>query len=300
LTEHPPHDDDAAMRARTNGIELEYEMFGSPGDPTLLLVMGFSLQMIDWDGRFCETLAARGFRVIRFDNRDVGLSSQITGGPVPDVRALMTGDTSSASYALDDMAKDAVGLLDALDVPAAHFVGMSMGGMISQLAAIAAPDRVRSLCSIMSTTGNRKVGNATPAALGVLLTPVPNAREANIARNLEIWRTLASPSHPIDEVATRARAERSFDRAFHPAGGGRQLAAILSARDRTDELGRVRAPTVVIHGTDDPLIAPDGGEATARAIPGAELVLIPEMGHELPPRVWPRVIDAIVTNAKRA
>jgi pimeloyl-ACP methyl ester carboxylesterase len=288
------------MRAHANGIELEYDAFGSANDPTLVLVMGFSLQMIDWDERFCRSLADRCFRVVRFDNRDVGLSSQIEGGPVPNVGALISGDASSASYALEAMAKDAIGLLDALDVKTAHFVGMSMGGMIAQLVAILAPERVRSLCSIMSTTGDRSVGHASPAALGVLLTPVPTEREANIARSLGIWRTLASPAHPIDEQLTHARAVAAYDRSFHPAGVARQLAAILSAGDRTPKLASVRAPTVVIHGVDDPLIAKDGGEATARAIPGAELLLIPEMGHELPPRVWPRVIDAIVTNAKRA
>ncbi len=288
------------MRARTNGIELEYEAFGSPTDPTIVLVMGFSLQMIDWDERFCRDLASRGFRVVRFDNRDVGLSSKIEGGKAPDIGALMTGDASSATYSLDDMAKDTVGLLDALDVPAAHFVGMSMGGMIAQLVAVSAPERVKSLCSIMSTTGDRSVGNATPAALGVLLTPVPSEREANIARSVEVWRILASPSHPIDEVETRARCTAAFDRSFAPAGAGRQLAAILSARDRTAELAKLRVPAVVVHGVDDPLIAPDGGEATARAIPGAELALVQGMGHELPARVWPRIIDAIVENARRA
>ena len=288
------------MRARTNGIELEYESFGSPADPTVLLVMGFSLQMIDWDERFCLELAARGFRVVRFDNRDVGLSSQIEGAPSPNIGALMTGDTSSAAYSLDDMADDTVGLLDALGIASAHLVGMSMGGMIAQLVAIRAPARVRSLCSIMSTTGDRKVGNATPAALGVLLTPVPAEREANVARSVEVWRVLASPSQPIDEPTTRARAAVAYDRAFCPLGAARQLAAILSARDRSPELAKLSVPALVIHGVDDPLIAPDGGEATARAIPGAELVLVPEMGHELPPRVWPRVLDAIAANAARA
>lgn len=288
------------MRARSNGIELEYDSFGSASDPTIVLVMGFSLQMIEWDERFCRALVARGFRVVRFDNRDVGLSSKIDDGPTPNIGALMAGDSSSAAYALDDMADDTLGLLDALDVRAAHLVGMSMGGMIAQLVAIRAPERVRSLCSIMSTTGDRSVGGATPKALGVLLTPAPMDREANIARSVDVWRILASPSHPIDEAETRARAATAFDRAFHPAGAGRQLAAILSAPDRTAALAKVSVPTVVVHGVDDPLIAADGGEATARAIPGAELVLVQGMGHELPARVWPRVIEAIVANAARA
>jgi len=287
------------MRAKTNGIEIEYETFGSPADPTLLLVMGFSLQMIDWDDRFCAMLAERGFRVVRFDNRDVGLSSKIASTKVPDIGGLLRGDHSSASYALDDMANDAIGLLDAIDVPSAHWVGMSMGGMIAQLAAILAPDRVRSLTSIMSTTGNRAVGQATPEALSVLLTPVPWERDANIARSLAIWKILASPKHGIDDDTYRARAALAFDRSFHPQGVARQLAAILSARDRTAELARVRAPTLVVHGVDDPLIGKSGGEATAKAVPGAELLLVPEMGHELPPRVWPQIVDAIVANTKR-
>jgi pimeloyl-ACP methyl ester carboxylesterase len=287
-------------RARANGIEIEYETFGEAKAPPLLLVTGFSLQMIAWDVRFCGALAARGFRVIRFDNRDVGLSTKLEDRGVTNIAAIMGGDASSAVYSLDDMADDAAGLLDALAVPAAHVVGTSMGGMIAQLLAIRHPSRARSLASIMSTTGDRSVGQPHPSALAVLFTPVAADREGNIARGVGFWRILTSPRRAFDEPGMREVVTRAYDRSFYPAGAVRQLAAILTARDRTRELAALNVPTLVIHGEDDPLVTPGGGEATARAIRGAKLLTIAEMGHELPEEHWAKVIDAIAANAARA
>ncbi|HEY1959868.1 MAG TPA: alpha/beta hydrolase [Polyangiaceae bacterium] len=287
------------MRAATNGVELEYEIFGRPSDPPMVLIMGLSMQMIAWDDPFCADLAGRGFRVIRFDNRDVGLSTHLVDKPAPDIGALLAGDYSSAAYSLDDMARDTVGLLDVLDIPSAHFVGVSMGGMIAQCIAINHPARVRSLASIMSTTGDPNVGHAKPEVLGALLTPPPFERDAYLAHGLGLWRLIGSPGFPFDEAATRELVGRSFDRSYDPIGAARQIAAIAAAPDRTAALANVKVPTLVIHGAEDPLIAPSGGEATARAIPGAELIVIPGMGHNLSPEVWPRVIDALVANARR-
>ena len=271
--------------AKANGIELEYDTVGDAAAPAVVLIMGYTQQMIAWDERFCAALAARGFYVVRFDNRDVGLSSKIESGP---------------AYALDDMADDTIGLLDALGLRAGHLVGASMGGMIAQLAALRHPARVLSLASIMSTTGERAVSVPTPAAWTALTRPVPADRAANLEQALEAWRVLSSPGHPFEEERLRERCARAYDRCYYPPGLARQFAAIFSARDRTSELATLEVPTVVIHGKDDPLIPPMAGEATARAIPGAELVLVERMGHELPEVVWPEVIEAIAKNAHRA
>jgi pimeloyl-ACP methyl ester carboxylesterase len=286
--------------AHANGIELDYDTFGDAAKPPLLLIMGFSAQKVAWDDDFCQALADRGFFVVRFDNRDVGLSTRIESGPLPDLGAAFTGDTSSASYVLDDMAADAAGLLEALDLPAAHVVGVSMGGMIAQAMAIHHPDRVLSLCSIMSTTGNREVGQAKPEAMSALLRPPPQSRDEALSRSVEVSAVIGSPGFERDEARIRARAGRAWDRSHDPLGVARQLVAILASPERTGALAGVAAPTLVIHGADDPLIDPSGGRATAAAVPGAELVIIPGMGHDLPPGVWPQVIDAIVANAARA
>jgi pimeloyl-ACP methyl ester carboxylesterase len=286
-------------RAKVGKVELEYDTFGEASAPPMLLVMGFSLQMISWEAAFCEQLAARGFRVIRFDNRDVGLSSKLAHLGVPNVAAIM-GGAGSAPYSLDEMADDAAGLLDALDAPHAHVVGLSMGGMIAQLLALRHAARARSLTSIMSTTGDRMVGQPLPEALAVLFTPVVEGRDANIARGIGFWRILCSKNRAFDEERIRANVARAYDRSYYPEGAVRQLAAILTARDRTSDLARLSIPALVVHGEDDPLITPTGGEATARAIPGAKLVRVAAMGHELPPVHWPRVIDEIVANAQRA
>jgi len=288
------------MRARTNGIELEYDTFGRPGDPSMVLIMGLALQMLAWDDAFCEGLAARGLRVIRFDNRDVGLSSRIEQGGLPDIPAVLAGDHSSVAYSLDDMALDAVGLLDALDIEKAHVVGVSMGGMIAQCMALRHRARVRSLASIMSNTGELELAKVSPAVLQAMMTPPAPERAAHVEHGLGLWRLLGSPGFPFDEQRTRERVGRAFDRSFYPIGVARQMAAIVSAQNRTTALAEVRLPSVVIHGADDPLIPVSGGEATARAIPGAKLVVIPGMGHDLHPQVWARVTDELAANAARA
>jgi pimeloyl-ACP methyl ester carboxylesterase len=262
--------------------------------------MGLGVQMIHWHPDFCGALADRGFHVIRFDNRDIGHSGKIDGGPEPNLMAAMAGDASSASYTLDDMADDAVGLLDRLDVNAAHFVGVSMGGMIAQTVAIRHPARALSLTSIMSTTGARGVGQPRPEALPALITPAPAERGAYIEHVLGIWRVIGSPGFARDESWIREVAGEAHDRSFNPIGTARQLLAVVASGDRTEALGRVRVPTLVIHGRDDPLIEHSGGVATASAVPGAELLEIAGMGHDLPREVWPTIIDAVVANTERA
>ncbi|MEY2568126.1 MAG: hypothetical protein QOE35_2655 [Actinomycetota bacterium] len=286
-------------RANTNGIELEYEVFGEEDAPPLLLVMGLGAQMIAWDDAFCTQLAAQGFRVIRFDNRDVGLSTK-TEGPLPDIMACFAGDASSANYRLEDMADDAVGLLDVLGIRAAHIVGASMGGMIVQTIAIRHPDRVLSLCSIMSTTGASDVGAPTPEAMQELLRPVSTNKEEYLEASVRSSKVIGSTGFPFDEARARERAELHFDRCYHPMGVARQLAAVIASGDRTPGLANVQVPTVVIHGDADPLVTPSGGEATAQAVPGAEHVVIAGMGHDLPEGAWPQLLDAITTNASKA
>lgn len=285
--------------APSNGISLFYESFGNSADPALLLVMGLGAQMTLWDDEFCEALAAKGFHVIRFDNRDVGLSSKIESAPAPELGKAFAGDFSSAGYTLWDMAEDAVGLLDALGIAKAHIVGASMGGMIVQAMAIKHADRVLSMTSIMSTTGNPAVGQATPAAMGALMAPPPNSREEAIEAGVQSWKTIGG-TFPMDEAKVRARQAAAYDRCFYPTGIARQLLAILATGDRTEALKQVKLPTLVIHGEVDPLVQPSGGKATAEAIPGAELLVIPRMGHDIPPEVQPQIVDAIVANTRKA
>jgi pimeloyl-ACP methyl ester carboxylesterase len=286
--------------ARVGNIDLCYETFGSDQDPALLLVMGLGAQMILWDEPFCEQLAARGFWVIRFDNRDVGRSTILRQLPPPSAVQLLLRDKRAAAYSLDDMAADAVGLLDHLSISAAHVVGISMGGMIAQLIALNAPARVLSLVSIMSTTGSRRVGNANPRLWPRLLRRPQYERAAYIDDFLAGYQQIGSRRHPPDPDRKRAQGARCFDRGIHPAGSARQLAAILAAPDRTDRLRQLSVPTTVIHGDSDPLVNVSGGRATARAIPDARLVEIPGMGHDMPPVLWPQIIDAIVENTARA
>jgi pimeloyl-ACP methyl ester carboxylesterase len=262
--------------------------------------MGLATQMIAWHEDFCAELAGRGFFVIRFDNRDVGRSTALRHLPAPTIRQLALRSKKAASYSLSDMAADAVGLLDELGIERAHVVGASMGGMIAQTIAIEHPQRVLSLCSIMSNTGSRWAGQPKLATYRVLLAVQPTDREQFIEHVLKMYRVIGSPGFDRDEDDLREIAARSYDRGRNPAGSGRQLAAIIASGDRTAGLRTLRVPTVVIHGTKDPLVRPSGGRATARAIPGARLTTVEGMGHDLPREAWPRIIGAIVENAARA
>lgn len=285
--------------AAANGLTIEYETHGDPADPALLLVMGLGAQLVYWPEEFCEALAKRGFFVIRYDNRDVGLSSR-TDGPAPDVFKAFAGDTSQASYTLTDMAADGIGLLDALGIDAAHVAGASMGGMIAQHMAIHHPERVRTLCSIMSTpTGDMSSDPASPEANAVLLRPPPGSREEALSQSVEAARVVGSPGFHVDEEEVRARAGRAYDRAFHPLGAAHQLVAILASGDWRAQLGSVEVPALVIHGDADPLVRPSWGKATAESIPGAELLMVEGMGHDLPRGAWDILVNAIEMNAAK-
>jgi pimeloyl-ACP methyl ester carboxylesterase len=290
--------------ARANGIELCYEIFGEADAEPMLLIMGLGAQMIQWDDDFCRQLAVRGFRVIRFDNRDIGKSSRMTGGkrltPVELLKLRFLKIPVAAPYTLRDMAQDVTGLMDALHIHQAHLVGVSMGGMIAQEIAISFPQRVRSLTSIMSTTGNPRVPSPTREAAAMLMAPPPASREEFLARFAQTWKILRAGSFPQDEALDRGRAERTYERGLNPAGVGRQLRAILAAGSRKERLRSVKAPTLVIHGTVDPLVHPEGGKDTAASISGAELLMIEGMGHALPIPMWPQVIDAIDKHAHAA
>jgi pimeloyl-ACP methyl ester carboxylesterase len=291
--------EEGSQLAEVNGIELCYDDFGDPEADTILLVMGLGMQMLAWEDAFCEQLAMRGFHVVRFDNRDVGLSSKI-GGRV-NVPAGMLGLTGSAVYTLDDMGADTLGLIDHLELERAHLVGVSMGGMISQKVAAQHPDRVASLCSIMSSSGRRRL-STTPRmdALRLLVRSPATTREDYVDSAAAMFSVIASPDFPPDVEALRDRAGRSWDRSFHPSGVARQLMAVLASGDRTKELRGIEAPTQVIHGLADRLIPVQGGRDTANAIPGARLELIAGMGHDLPTQLWPRVIALITANVERA
>jgi pimeloyl-ACP methyl ester carboxylesterase len=285
-----------------NGISIEYETFGDPAKPALALIMGLGAQMIFWQDDFCRELVGRGFHVIRFDNRDCGLSRHFPELGIPDVVAAMAASLSgepvpAPPYTLRDMADDVVGLLDTLGVERAHVVGASMGGMIAQTVAIAHPARVQTLTSIMSTTGNRDVPPATPEAMTALLTPSPSDRAEFIDHIVKTFRIVGSPGFELDEASLRDRVGRAFDRSYDPSGVARQLVAVLADGDRRERLGSVRVPTLVIHGKNDPLVPVEGGIDTANAVPGARLVVIEGMGHDLPRGAWPKIVDAIASIA---
>jgi pimeloyl-ACP methyl ester carboxylesterase len=268
-----------------NGLTFEYDVFGQSGNPAVLLIMGIGTQMIAWPESLCQGLADRGFYVIRYDNRDVGLSSRLEDHPVPTVEALMmavaAGQVPQASYTLSDMAKDAVGVLDALGIAQAHVVGASMGGMITQVAAIEHPTRTKSMVSIMSSTGEPGLPQAQPHAMMALLTPPADAsRAAAIQRTVDLFTTIGSPGYPAAPGELAAMGARSFDRGVYPPGFLRQLAAILATPPRTQGLNCVTVPAMVLHGVDDPLIPLGCGEHTAQCIPGAEMVAVPGMGHD--------------------
>jgi pimeloyl-ACP methyl ester carboxylesterase len=291
----------AMPRAHGNGVELEYETVGDPAGRPLLLVQGLGAQLTSVEDGLCQELASRGFLVIRYDNRDVGLSTWLDHARPVNLAAIWAGDHSTLAYTLEDMADDAVAVLDAAGVGAAHVAGISLGGMIAQLLATRHPLRVLSLASIMSTTGDRAVGQPTGEAASVLVSPMPGDRERFIEQAVVNARAIsAGTAYPFDEEAVRRGAARSYDRAHHPKGTGRQFAAILAAGDRTKALAQIRVPTLVVHGEEDQIIEVSGGEATAAAIGGARLLRIPGLGHELPPGFWPTLADAVVENANRA
>jgi pimeloyl-ACP methyl ester carboxylesterase len=281
-----------------DGITLCYETFGDPTDPAALLIMGLGAQMVAWHEDFCEELAERGLYVVRFDNRDIGRSTHLQGPP-PSLLQLLRHSVS-ARYTLADMAGDAVGLMDELAIDRAHVIGASMGGMIAQTLAARHPARVRSLVSMMSSTGGRWVGRPALSSYAIFLRRTPTGREAFIAHATRLFAKIGSRGIPQDTEGVREIAALSFDREIDRTGTGRQLAAIIASGDRTAELGDITAPTLVIHGSVDPLISPSGGRATVRAIPGAELSMIEGMGHDLPRVLWPRLIDAFTTHAAKA
>jgi pimeloyl-ACP methyl ester carboxylesterase len=291
---------DIARGVGSARIDIAYERFGDSGSPPVLLAMGLGTQMLGWPDGFCEALVGRGAHVIRFDNRDIGLSSHLTDAPAPDVRAALLGDASSASYTLSDMAEDVVGLIDALELESAHLVGASMGGMIAQTVAVEHPRRVRSLTSIMSTTGDPSVGTATQRAIAALLSPPAASRAEAIERTVSIVRVIDSPGFDLDETELRWRTGIAYDRDHDPIGIARQLVAIAASADRTSALRSVSVPTLVLHGADDPLVNVSGGRATAGAIPGAELVVFDGMGHNLPRELWADIARRIGELVQRA
>jgi len=288
-----------------NGIQIEYETFGDSSAPPLLLIIGFAGQLIYWDEQLCRKLAESGHYVIRFDNRDVGLSSKIEEAGVPDVmkavEAMMQDQEINPPYTIEDMANDAVGLLDAIGIEKAHICGMSMGGMIAQSIAIRCPERVLSLISIYSTTSNPDLPQPKPEIMGLLLTPPPEEREPFIEHTVNVFRTIAGSGFPFDEEYHRKMLDQAYDRAFYPQGRSRQLVAIMAQSNRKSALASVSVPTLIIHGADDPLVPVQGGKDTAEAVPGAELIIIDGMGHDLPTGkgAWPQIIDAIIAHTSK-
>jgi pimeloyl-ACP methyl ester carboxylesterase len=280
---------------QANGLELCYEAHGRPTDAPLLMIHGHGAQLIAWHDALLAALVERGLYAICFDNRDAGLSTHLTQLGEPDPFAIAGGDLTTLPYTIEDMADDAVALLDALGIAAAHVLGVSMGGMIAQSVAIRHPRVTLSLTSIMSTPDPIHVGSPTPEELEHMLETGPTTRQGLIDQALVSWRRTGSPALGIDEAWVAEVTGRAFDRAFDPAGTLRQFAAIVGSPDRRPGLAAVAVPTLVVHGTIDPLVTPPGGEATATAVPGATLLLIDEMGHDLPRAVWPQVLDALAS-----
>ncbi len=294
-------------RVETNGVELAFEVFGSPADPAILLVAGLGTQMIRWTVPFCRALAARGYRVIRFDNRDAGGSTHFGHVAAPDLgalaAALLAGRTPTVPYTLQDMAADAVGLLDALSIDRAHVVGRSMGGMIAQVMACEHPERVASLTSIMSSTGNPRLPPPAPDAMAMMTSPAPDPvsdPDGHLAHGLAFARHIAGRRYPFDEAATRHLLVEEARRAHDRSGFGRQIAAIAVGGDRRSRLATVTAPTLVVHGSDDPLFPPACGEDTAASIPAAEFMLMEGVGHDVPAEMYDAVIEAIDRMARKA
>jgi pimeloyl-ACP methyl ester carboxylesterase len=276
-------------------IELEYDHFGNPTDPALLLIMGFTAQMVAWDEEFCTQLADRGHFVIRFDNRDCGLSTKLHGVPSNSdaviMAAMMETEMPPVPYTLSDMAADAMQVLDHLNIERAHIMGASMGGMIAQTVAIEHPHRTKTLISIMSQPGELTVGQPTQEAMELIVTPAPSDRDEYIAFAPK-WQLWQSKKYRSDEVSRR-NAIRDFDRSNYPEGGPRQMAAIYASGSRAEGLQKLQVPTLVIHGTDDQLITPSGGERTAELVPNSTLIMVDDMGHDMPQPLWPLYLDAI-------
>jgi pimeloyl-ACP methyl ester carboxylesterase len=297
----PPVASDELRAPVTADVELCYQTFGDPDDEPLLLVMGLSGPMTWWDDPLCEQLASAGFHVVRYDNRDTGRSSRVAT-PVRHaqlLRAFATG-RARAPYTMSDLAGDAVALLDHLGLESAHLVGVSMGGMIAQTVAVEHPSRVRSLTSISSTTGRRTVGWQHPSLLPRLIAPRKAGREAYVGSSVAMWSLIGSAGYPADPDALRTRAGETYDRGVSASGVLRQMLAILTQEDRTPRLRSLRVPALVIHGTADKMVHVSGGRSTAAAIPGAELVTIDGMGHDLPPELFPTFVEAIRRTADRA
>jgi pimeloyl-ACP methyl ester carboxylesterase len=290
-------------KVKANNIEIEYDTFGDPSGKPLLLIMGLGSQMISWVPELCELFVQKGFYVIRFDNRDVGLSTKFDDAGVPNVMQIVTkarnGEKIDPPYTLEDMADDAVALLDALNIEKAHVCGASMGSMIAQVIAYRHPSRVLSLVSIMGSTGNPELPEPKPEAMQVLVVPMPSKRERYIKESVKRWRVLWG-SYFYDEELRKELAEQAYDRSFYPDGQTRQLVAILANGDRREKLKSINVPTLVIHGKEDPLVPMEGGIDTSKNIPGAKLLLVDKMGHSLPPEVWAQVSDAIAENASKA
>lgn len=287
-----------------NGIQIEYDTFGDSSSPALLLIAGNGAQLLFWEAEFCELLAKTGLFVIRFDNRDVGLSTKFGESGVPDImaaiKATMEGKNVAAAYSLDDMADDCVGLLDALRIEKAHICGASMGGMIAQVVSYRHPQRVLSLISIMSNTGNPHSSQGNPDAIAAVVAPSPTERNAYIQHNMNVWRKIWSPGFPFEERRARTFLEKSYDRSYYPEGMARQNMAILFQGDRTPSLLSIKSPTLVIHGSSDPLIPVEAGKETARMISGAYLLIIDGMGHDLPTGVWSEIVTIISRHIKQA
>ncbi|MDH3363678.1 MAG: alpha/beta fold hydrolase [Gammaproteobacteria bacterium] len=289
-----------------NDITIEYESFGEPSNPTILLIMGLGMQLIAWPEQFCVELASRGFRVVRYDNRDTGFSTKFDSAKTPSVASLIFRSVLRlplrVPYALRDMADDAMGLLNALEVDSAHIVGASMGGMIAQNVAAYHPRRVRSLTSIMSTSGHRSLPGADPLVTRHVFRtrPAGKDREAVIAHNMRTVELIGSPDYPIDAETRREMVSISFDRCYFPSGFARHVAAIIKDGDRRSRLRKITAPTLVIHGREDPLVPLAGGIDTANHVPGAALEIIDGMGHNFPVELWPRIIGLIADHAKRS
>jgi pimeloyl-ACP methyl ester carboxylesterase len=288
-------------RVTANGIQIEYETFGNPSDRPLLLVIGFGAQLIMWDESLCQDLVSHGHYVIRYDNRDTGLSTKFDKADITDIMGMLgkilSGDKSGVPYTIEDMADDGAGLLDALGIPCAHICGMSMGGMIAQTIALRHPSKVLSLTSIYSSTGNPELPQPNPEVLSALFAPPPAERMANIEHMIGVFKMIAGHGFPFDQEWTRRKMAESYDRCFYRKGRARQMLAIVAQSNRKDALASIKVPALVIHGKDDPVVPVEAGKETAAVIPGSKLILIEGMGHDLPHGgAWPQIVEAITAH----